>query len=104
MTTGGFGGFDAWLEDPRGGTLTIDTELVKETINIADIGYDEMIFENGGIDRRIRIFRLPDENPHTTATVERRIKLAEDRDNALYVRITQEDGHFIWSSPTYIFR
>ena len=104
LTTGGFGGFDAWLDDPQGGTLTIDTELVKETINIADIGYDEMIFENGGIDRRIRIFRLPDENPHTTATVERRIKLADDRDNALYVRITQEDGHFIWSSPTYIFR
>ena len=104
LTTGGFGGFDAWLGDPQGGKLTIDTELVKETLNIADIGYDEMIFENGGIDRRIRIFRLPDENPHTTATVERRIKLAEDRDNALYVRITQEDGHFIWSSPTYIFR
>ena len=104
LTTGGFGGFDAWLDDPQGGTLTIDTELVKETINIADIGYDEMIFENGGIDRRIRIFRLPNENLHTTATVERRIKLADDRDNALYVRITQEDGHFIWSSPTYIFR
>ena len=104
LTTGGFGGFDAWLDDPQGGTLTIDTELVKETINIADIGYDEMIFENGGIDRRIRIFRLPDENPHTTAIVERRIKLADDRDNPLYVRVTQEDGHFIWSSPIYIFR
>ncbi len=104
LTTGGFGGFDAWLENPNAGTLKIDTDLIKEQIAIADIGYDEMIFANGGIDRRIRIFRLPDENPHRASTVERRIKLADDRDNALYVRITQEDGHFIWSSPTYIFR
>ncbi|MDD9878376.1 MAG: DUF3604 domain-containing protein [Magnetovibrio sp.] len=104
LTTGGFGGFDAWLEDPQAGTLKIDTDLVTEEIAIADIGYDEMIFANGGIDRRIRIFRLPDENPHTTATIERRMTLKDDGDNALYVRITQEDGHFIWSSPIYIFR
>jgi len=104
LTTGGFGGFDAWLTDAQAGTLKIDTALVKEEIALKDIGYDEMIFANGGIDRRIRIFRLPDDNPHRTCTVERRIKLADDRDNALYVRVTQEDGHFIWSSPTYIFR
>jgi hypothetical protein len=103
LTTGGFGGFDAVLDDPMAGTLTIDTALVKETISIADIGRDEMIFANGGIDRRIRIFRLPDENPHRAVILERRIKLAPDRDNALYVRITFEDGHFAWSSPIYIF-
>jgi len=104
LTTGGFGGFDAWLGDGEAGTLKIDTDLVKEEIAIKDIGRDEMIFANGGIDRRIRIFRMPDENPHRTATIERRMKLAGDKDNALYVRITQEDGHFIWSSPIYIFR
>ena len=104
LTTGGFGGFDAWLGGADAGTLKIDTDLIKEEIAIKDIGYDEMIFANGGIDRRIRIFRLPDENPHRALTLERRMKLAGDRDNALYVRITQEDGHFIWSSPIYIFR
>ena len=104
LTTGGFGGFDAVLEDPRAGTLKIDTALVKEEIAIKDIGRDELVFASGGIDRRLRIFRLPDENPHCTATLERRIKLADDRDNALYVRITHEDGHFVWSSPIYIFR
>ncbi len=104
LTTGGFGGFDAVLEDSRSGTLKIDTALVKEEIAIADIGRDEMIFANGGIDRRIRIFRMPDENPHYSATIERRIKLADDRDNALYVRVTHEDGHFVWSSPIYLFR
>jgi hypothetical protein len=104
LTTGGFGGFDAWLDDPESGTLKIDTDLVKEEIAIKDIGYDEIIFANGGIDRRIRIFRLPDENPHRTVSLERRMKVAADKDNAYYVRITQEDGHFIWSSPIYVFK
>jgi hypothetical protein len=34
----------------------------------------------------------------------RRIRLQDARDNALYVCITQEDGHLIWSSPIYLFR
>jgi len=104
LTTGGFAGFDAVLSDPQAGTLKIDTELVKEEINISDIGRDELVFANGGIDRRIRIFRLPDQNPHSKVSIERRIKLINDHDNALYVRVTFEDGHFAWSSPVYIFR
>ena len=104
LTTGGFGGFDAWLDDPLAGTLKIDTDLVKEDVSITDIGFDELVFANGGIDRRIRILRLPDENPHRVVTLERRMKVAADRDNAYYIRITQEDGHFIWSSPIYVFK
>ena len=104
MTTGGFGGFDALLEDPYAGTINIHTALVKEDIAIGDIGRDEIIFANGGIDRRIRIFRLPDVNPHYTATLERRVQLAADRDNALYARVTFEDAHFASSRPIYIFR
>ena len=104
LTTGGFGGFDALLEDGQTGTLKIDTALIQEEIPIKDIGRDELIFANGGFDRRIRIFRMPEKNPHHTATLERRIKLIDDKDNGLYVRITHEDGHFVWSSPIYIFR
>ena len=36
LTTGGFGGFDAWLADARSGTLRIDTPLVKCEIAVAD--------------------------------------------------------------------
>jgi len=103
LTTGGFGGFDAWLQDAHRGTLRIDTNLVTEEISISDIGLDEMIFANGGIDRRIRIFRMPDEISLCNLEIERQIPLNQERDNPLYVRVTQEDGHFIWSSPTYIF-
>ncbi|MGQ0676368.1 MAG: DUF3604 domain-containing protein, partial [Rhodospirillales bacterium] len=64
LTTGGFGGFDAWLEHPTDGTLRIDTPLVKTDIPVASIGLDDQVFANGGIKRQIRVFRLPDENPH----------------------------------------
>ena len=104
LTTGGHGGFDAWLDDPQAGTLKIDTALVQAEIPVADIGLEDLVFEAGGIRRRIRVFRLPDENPHRTLTLERRIALADDRDNALYVCLTQEDGHLVWSSPIYLFR
>ena len=104
LTTGGFGGFDAWLTDPRAGTLRIDTPLVKCEIAVADIGREDMVFDAGGIRRRIRIFRLPDENPYREVKLSRRIALRPAGDNALYVCLTQEDGHLIWSSPIYVFR
>ena len=104
ITTGGFGGFEAILQDPAAGKLRIDTDLVKQEVNVADIGRDEMIFENGGIERRIRVFRLPDNNPYNALRIERRISLRDDHDNALYVRVTHEDGHYSWSSPIYLFR
>ena len=49
---------------PRSGTLRIDTPLVKCEIAVADIGLEDLAFEAGGIGRRIRVFRLPDDNPH----------------------------------------
>ena len=61
------------------------------------------MFANGGIKRQIRVFRLPDKNPHHRVRLERRIALTDDGDNALYVCITQEDGNLIWSSPIYVF-
>ena len=103
LTTGGFGGFDVWLADAHAGTLNIDTALVKVSIPIAEVGRDDIVFEAGGIRRRVRVFRMPDENPHTAVRVERRIALNKDRDNALYVNIVCEDGHQVWSSPIYVF-
>ena len=77
---------------------------MKCDIPVADIGREDMCFDAGGIQRRIRVFRMPDENPHTRLNLTRRIPLRSDADNALYVRVIQEDGHIIWSSPIYVFR
>ena len=102
-TTGSFCGIDLWLETADWGTITIDTELVRTTVNVADIGMEDLSFEAGGLRRRIRLYRLPDELVETSMQLTRRIPLHRDRDNAVYVTIIQEDGFQAWSSPTYIF-
>ena len=104
LTTGGFGGFDAWLRKGDVGTLCIETELVGCRVAVEDIGLEDMVFEAGGIKRQIRVFRLPEENPHRSIKLERSVALRPDGDNALHVCLTQEDGHMVWSSPIYIFR
>ncbi len=104
LTTGGFGGFDAWLADANSGALRIDTALVKAEIPINNIGREDRVFEAGGIRRRMRVFRMPDVNQNRLVRIERKIRLREQGDNALYVCLTQEDGHLVWSSPIYIFR
>ncbi len=77
---------------------------MKCAIPVAEIGREDTIFDAGGIQRRIRVFRMPDENPHRHLSLTRRIPLRDAGDNALYVRVIQEDGHIIWSSPIYVFR
>ena len=102
LTTGGHGGFYATLADRDSGTLNIDTELVKAEIKVSDIGYEDIVFDAGGLGRKIRVFRLPDENSHRKFEIERHISLHHDKDNAIYIRIIQQDGHVIWSSPIYV--
>jgi hypothetical protein len=102
LTTGGFGGVDAMLEFADRGTLAINTKLVNVEIPVRDIGLNDLIFDAGGINRRIRVFRLPDTNACHEAILSRKIEIDPQRDNALYVCITQEDGHLIWSSPIYV--
>ena len=105
LTTGGFGGADIVLGDASSGTLSIATALVKAQVRIADIGREDIVLgSGGGIRRRMRLYRLPDENPAARMQLRRRIRLQDARDNALYVCVTQEDGHLIWSSPIYVFR
>ena len=84
------------------GMLKIETALIQQQVAVADIGHQELIFENGGIERRIRIFRLPDDNPHRSLRIERKLAVDAGRDDAYYVRVTFEDGHYAWSSPIYL--
>ncbi len=104
VTTGGFGGFDAMLDDARGGVLTIDTGLVKAELPIADIGFEDRVFEAGGLGRRIRVFRLPDENPHRAFRFAREVPLCAVGDPAIFLRATLEGGAVVWSSPIYLIR
>ena len=65
---------------------------------------DEIIDNSGVLPRFVRIFRLPTDNPHRTLRIQRTIEIAPDRDNPIFIKLTQEDGHIAWTSPIYFFR
>jgi len=102
ITTGSFSGFDALLKDSHEGILRIKTPLLKQQIKISEITYDDMVFEVGGLSRRMRVFRLPNKNTIYHVKLERNMPLKSGKDNPIYVRLTQEDGHRAWSSPIYL--
>jgi hypothetical protein len=105
LTTGNIGGFDMWLRDPYSGTLKIETPLIKAGVPIEEIGYEDEVFDASGVlPRYLKLFRLPDENPHFSMTIKRQISLRPEGDNPVYIRITQEDGTLTWTSPVYIYR
>ncbi|HZP79057.1 MAG TPA: DUF3604 domain-containing protein [Pseudolabrys sp.] len=101
ITTGNFSGFDATLDRTDAGTLTIETPLGKESIAVADIGLAPKTFDYGKLDRRLAVYRLPDDNAARTAKLDFAIPLDAVRDNPLYVSVITEDGHQAWSSPVY---
>jgi hypothetical protein len=102
VTTGNFAGFDLWLRDPQAGELVFASSVLDARLPIAGIGLDEQSFEAGGLGKRLRVFRLPDVNPARGIAFRQRVAVEPGRDNPLYVRVTQEDGHQAWSSPIYL--
>jgi hypothetical protein len=102
VTTGNFCGFDLWLVDAQAGEIDIVTDVVTARIPIAEIGLEDSLVDAGGLGRRLRLFRLPDENRTWRMRFEQPVRLRSDADNPLYVRLTQEDGHQAWSSPIYV--
>ncbi len=105
LTTGNFGGFDIWLADAYAGTLKLETPLVQCGVPLEELGYDEEVFDRSAtLPRFVRIARLPEDNAHRRLNVERDITIVPGRDNPLFVKLTQEDGHVAWSSPIYLWR
>jgi hypothetical protein len=104
ITTGNFGGFDAWLEAGTGKRLVIDTNHVSASIDLSDIGLEDTVLDGGGLERKIRVYRMPfeigcRELEHTVT-----IPLKPTGDNQIWVRVTTEDGFNAWSSPMFIYR
>jgi hypothetical protein len=104
LTTGNFGGFDAYLENDSNGRLFLSSNHGNLERPFADIGLEDEVMEAGGLERRIRVFRLPAENPHRSMTEQVTIPVTPQGDNPLWVCVTTEDGFQAWSSPIYVFK
>ena len=74
ITTGNFGGFDAWLEDTDGASRT--SRSISAPAGTA-LRYWDRRCDDGSWwgQRKIRAFRLPEDNPHRTITTELEIPI-----------------------------
>lgn len=106
VTTGNFAGFDMWLDDASSGMISISTDVVSAKIDLASLGLEDTVFDASGVlPVFLKVCRLPNQMTQRAMKQSLRINdLAADRDNPLYIRITQTDGVRAWSSPIYVAR
>jgi len=104
VTTGNFMGFDAHLTDSRNGRLHITTNQGEIDVALAEIGLDPVVFDAGGLGKRLTIQRLPDAPLVRRVTATRSVTVHPSGDTPVWVRVTTEDGFQAWSSPIYLYR
>ncbi|MFT5446304.1 MAG: hypothetical protein ACI9DC_001470 [Gammaproteobacteria bacterium] len=104
ITTGNFGGFDAWLDKGRGGQLEIVSNHGALSVDVDAVGIDDVVLEAGGLERRIKAFRLPNDNPHQQMNESVEVALSPSGDNPIWVAVYTEDGFQAWSSPIFAYR
>ena len=73
-------------------------------VAIADLGVEPRVFAAGGLERAVRLQRLPEVDDRAPDDAAAHGSSCGPRgDTRLYVRVQQEDGHRMWSSPIYLF-
>jgi hypothetical protein len=104
ITTGNYAGFDVWLDGGTGGRLDLVSNHGSLDVALDDIGLQDTIMEAGGLERRIRVFRLPEQIPHREMSDSVEIALRPIGDNPIWVSVYTEDGFQAWSSPIFAYR
>ncbi len=104
LTTGNFGGVDLWLDEGTDASVDIETNHVSGSSKLNQVGIDDWVLDAGGLDRKIRVFRLPEKNLCREMQCKLKIPIHQDGDNPIWVRITTEDGFLAWSSPIFFYR
>ena len=105
ITAGNFGGMDLWYSgDDEGAQLRVTSNIASASFKLNELGLDDHRIDAGGLDRHLRVFRLPEHNTCLAMSEKVSIQLKATGDNPLWVRVTTEDGFNAWSSPIYVFR
>ena len=95
-------GVDLWLTDGRTGQLAIETGVVSGKVDLSSLADDTVIFDGGGLGRKLRVYRLPDKGASRNLSCSVPIAHPRGKDSPVWVRVTQEDGNQAWSSPIYL--
>ena len=104
VTSGNFGGVDIVLDRVDGAAIEIRTNHVSGAFALDRLGLEDELLDAGGLERRIRLRRLPDRLTALALEASVPVVIAPDRDHHLWVRAATLDGHLAWSSPLYLWR
>jgi hypothetical protein len=102
VTTGNMAGIDLWLEQPRSGTLRLESNIVSGEADLSQLNGDTVAFDGGGLGRRLSVYRLPEADWSRRVALEHQVTFSGGADLPVYLRVTQADGHQAWSSPIYL--
>jgi hypothetical protein len=104
ITTGNYGGFDVWLDSSAGGRLDLVSNHGALDMALDDIGLEDCVMDAGGLERRIKVFRLPAALSTREMSQSLEITLRPVGDNPIWVSVYTEDGFQAWSSPIFAYR
>ena len=102
VTTGNLAGIDLWLDHAKAGSLKIETNVVSGEVDLSTLSDNIITFEGGGLERKLSIYRLPEDDWSRRVTLAHTVSFAGGADLPVYVRLTQADGNQAWSSPIYL--
>jgi len=103
-TTGGAAGMILTLAAADAGRLEVRTAQGTARCALRSLGLQGRTWQFGGLARQVSVVRLPDEPSGARFRTRLAVPLRTKGDNAIYVRILQEDGHVTWTSPVYVTR
>jgi hypothetical protein len=90
------------LENPSDGSLEIDTLQGSAACELDTLGLKPRMWEFGGLRKVIRAYRLPDQQGSQEFSFSMPLTDLGSGEQAIYIRMAQEDGHMAWSSPIYL--
>lgn len=86
VTTGNFMAFDAWLDQGENDVLEVRTNRGDLLVPLGTIDLEDMTHDAGGLERRLHVLRLPEENGHRDVAFERSVALDRAEDNSIWDR------------------
>ncbi len=101
ITTGNYMGFDVQTNNNKG-ELKITTNNGDFSTALQDIGLEDQCLDAGGLERMIKVFRLPDMPLDRQITYDMDVDLHQGEDNQIWITVYTEDGYQAWSSPAYV--
>lgn len=103
VATGGVAGMILELDKIDSGMIFIETAQGKCKCLVKNIGLNAKVKNYGGLSKQLRIYRLPaKEQAPKSFEFEKPLKHLRKGDNPIYICMSQEDGHMVWTSPIYV--